>query len=103
MSIVSEIKPLIAKALKDIYDQDIPGSDLTINSTKPEFEGDYTLVLFSFVKQLKKAPEQLGNEIGEYLIKNNAEIFTAFNVIKGFLNLSVSDNYWINFLQSNYS
>ena len=65
MSIVNEIKPLVVKALKDLYGQDFPEADITINSTKPEFEGDYTLVLFTFVKQLKKSPEQLGNEIGE--------------------------------------
>src|SRR5690348_3254006 len=102
MSIVSEIKPLVAKALKELYDQDITPSDLTINSTKPEFEGDYTLVMFSFVKQLKKAPEQLGNEIGEYLVKNNPGLFTSFNVIKGFLNLGIADSYWIHFLQTNF-
>ncbi|NOT51442.1 MAG: arginine--tRNA ligase [Chitinophagaceae bacterium] len=103
MSIISQIKPLAVKALKDLYNYDIAGPDLTINTTKPEFEGDYTLVMFSFVKQLKKSPEQLGNEIGEHLTKSNPEIFTAFNVIKGFLNLTVADNYWINFLQSNFS
>ncbi len=61
------------------------------------------MVLFSFVKQLKKSPEQLGSEIGEALIKSNPEIFTAYNVIKGFLNLTVSDKYWLGFLQSNFS
>lgn len=103
MSIVSQIRPLIAKALKDLYDQDIPGADLTINSTKPEFEGDYTLVMFSFVKQLKKSPEQLGKEIGEYLLQHNPDIFTGFNVIKGFLNLVIADKYWSDFLQANFS
>ncbi|MFI5129399.1 MAG: arginine--tRNA ligase, partial [Chitinophagales bacterium] len=68
-----------------------------------EFEGDYTLVLFSFVKQLKKSPEQLGKEIGELLLKNNPELFSSYNVIKGFLNLVVADRYWLDFLQSNYS
>jgi arginyl-tRNA synthetase len=103
MSIVSQIKPLVVKELKNLYGQDFNESDLTINSTKPEFEGDYTLVLFSFVKQLKKSPEQLGNEIGEALVNANPEIFTAHNVIKGFLNLTIADNYWINFLRSNYA
>lgn len=103
MSIVSQIKPLVAKALKELYGYEAKESELTINSTKPEFEGDYTLVLFSFVKQLKKSPEQLGNEIGETLLKNNPKLFTAFNVIKGFLNLTIADNYWAGFLQSNYS
>jgi len=103
MSIVNQIKPLVAKALKELYNHDVSETDLTINSTKPEFEGDYTLVLFAFVKQLKKSPEQLGNEIGENLLKNNQELFTAFNVIKGFLNLTISDKYWTGFLQTNHS
>ncbi len=103
MSIVSEIKPLVVKELKNLYGQDFAAADLTISSTKPEFEGDYTLVLFSFVKQLKKSPEQLGKEIGEALVNANPAIFTAYNVIKGFLNLTIADNYWINFLQTNYA
>ena len=103
MSIVTQIKPLVVKALKDLYGQDYTESDLTINSTKPEFEGDYTLVLFSFVKQLKKSPEQLGAEIGEALLKASPTIFTAHNVIKGFLNLTIADSYWSDFLQTNYA
>jgi len=103
MGIVNKIKPLIVTALQDLYGQQFQEADLTINLTKPEFEGDYTLVLFSFVKQLKKSPEQLGNEIGEYLIKNNPDLFSSFNVIKGFLNLVVVDSYWINFLQTSYA
>jgi arginyl-tRNA synthetase len=106
MSIVNEIRPLIAKALKDLYGQDNTAgfneNDLTINITKPEFEGDYTLVLFSFVKQLKKSPEQLGKEIGEALLKNKPELFTSYNVIKGFLNLTIADRFWTGFLQANY-
>src|SRR5881398_3654150 len=103
MSIVSTIKPFITKALKDLYGQNSNEVDLTINETKPEFEGDYTLVLFSFVKQLKKPPEQLGNEIGEVLVKNDPGFFKSYNVIKGFLNLTIADSYWISFLQSNFS
>ncbi|MGZ5221811.1 MAG: arginine--tRNA ligase domain-containing protein, partial [Chitinophagaceae bacterium] len=103
MGIVNRIKPLIVTALQDLYGQNFQETDLTINSTKPEFEGDYTLVLFSFVKQLKKAPEQLGNEIGDYLIKNNPDLFSSFNVIKGFLNLVIANDYWINFLQASYT
>lgn len=103
MAIETEIKPLIAKAFRDLYEQHLQQTDLTINRTKPEFEGDYTLVLFSLAKQLQKSPEQLGNEIGNYLIKNNAGLFASFNVIKGFLNLGVADNYWIHFLQTSYT
>lgn len=108
MSIVNQIKSLVLKTLKELYVQDsaVAGfneSDLTINITKPEFEGDYTLVLFSFVKLLKKSPELLGNEIGEKLLKDNPDLFKSYNVIKGFLNLTIDDNYWINFLQTNFS
>ena len=106
MSIVDLIKPLIVKELKALYGEHpiavaFGESELTINATKPEFEGDYTLVLFSFVKLFKRSPEELGNEIGENLTKNNPDIFTAYNVIKGFLNLTISDQYWINFLREN--
>ena len=103
MSIVNEIKGFVAIVLKDLYQFDVAEQDLTINITKPEFEGDYTLVMFSFIKQLKKSPEQLGNEIGEALVKVNPEVFTAHNTIKGFLNLTVADTYWFNFLHSNYA
>ena len=108
MSIVSQIKPIVLKELKTLYPQDplVNGfreSELTISITKPEFEGDYTLVLFSFVKQLKKSPEQLGQEIGEAIITANPDLFTAYNVIKGFLNLTISDKYWLNFLQANFA
>ncbi len=103
MALAQDIKPLVATVLKELYSYEAKESELTINSTKPEFEGDYTLVLFSFVKQLKKSPEQLGAEIGEALVKNNPAIFTAHNTIKGFLNLTISDTYWLNFLQANYA
>lgn len=100
MSIVSEIKPLVGKSLKQLYGYDVTESDLTISTTKTEFEGDYTIVLFSFVKQLRKSPEVLGQEIGELLLKENADLFSSFNVIKGFLNLSITDDYWSEFLNN---
>ena len=98
MSIVNNIRSLLKTTLKDLYDQDFREEELTINLTKPEFEGDYTIVLFSFVKQLKRSPEQLGKEIGENLVSEHAVLFSSYNVIKGFLNLVVKDNYWMNFL-----
>src|ERR1041384_1021710 len=103
MGIVSQVRPLVVKALKTLYGQEFNEADLTINTTKPEFEGDYTLVLFSFVKQLKKSPEQLGKEIGESLVKENPDLFTAYNVIKGFLNLTIAEKYWTDFLGVNYN
>ena len=103
MSITKEIKPLIAASLQQLYGFEAKEPELTINSTKPEFEGDYTLVLFAFVKPLKKSPEQLRKELGEVLTTNYPQLFTAFNVIKGFLNLTISDSYWLNFLNKNFT
>ncbi len=102
MSIIKDIKPLLQASLKELYGYEAAETELTINSTKPEFEGDYTIVLFSFVKQLKKSPEQLGQELGTDLVQKNPGLFTAFNVIKGFLNLSVADAYWNRFLNDHY-
>ncbi|HUM65200.1 MAG TPA: arginine--tRNA ligase, partial [Chitinophagaceae bacterium] len=103
MSIVNHIRSLLKTALRDLYGQDFREEVLTINLTKPEFEGDYTIVLFSFVKQLKRSPEQLGQEIGEKLVNEHAALFASYNVIKGFLNLVVRDNYWINFLHQTHN
>ncbi|TAL40359.1 MAG: arginine--tRNA ligase [Chitinophagaceae bacterium] len=103
MSVISKIRQASKEAIENLYGISLTDMDVQINATKPEFEGDYTLVLFSFVKQLKKSPEQLGNEIGDYLMKNNNDFFSAFNLIKGFLNLTLHDAYWREFLHQNYS
>ena len=103
MSIIGRIKTLVVNELKDLYGPDFHEADLTINITKPEFEGDYTVVLFSFVRQIKRSPEQLGKELGERLVKRSPSLFGAFNVIKGFLNLTITDVYWTEFLQSAFS
>ena len=103
MDIAGHLKVLTARALKELYDYNANPGDLTVTITKPEFEGDYTLVLFSFVKQLKKSPEQLGKELGQHLLGSHPSLFTGHNVIKGFLNLSIADGYWTHFLQSYYN
>src|SRR6266487_945230 len=102
MSVVNQIKSLVVKAVKELYGLDLKEQDLTINSTKPEFEGDYTIVLFALIKSLKKIPEQVGKQLGDYLTANHSTIFQSHNVIKGFLNLTIADQYWINFLQTNF-
>ena len=102
MSVHNQIKAAAAVAISELYGMPVAPGDITVNATKPEFEGDYTIVLFSFVKQLKKSPDTLGNEIGARLLQDHPGMFTAFNVIKGFLNLVVADNYWMSFLQQNH-
>lgn len=102
MSIVIEIKSLVQAALREQYGYSATEKELTINSTKPEFEGDYTIVLFGLVKQLKKSPEQLGEELGRALLDKHGNLFTSYNVIKGFLNLGIADSYWSKVLDDHY-
>ncbi len=83
------------KAIKHIYQTDIAPADISLQETRKEFEGQVTIVTFPFTKFSKRSPEQTGNEIGEYL-KNELKEVSAFNVIKGFLNISLSGTYWIN-------
>lgn len=101
MQISQLIKIQARKAFAALYNLEVGLTDITLNETKPEFEGDYTIVMFSFVKQLRKSPDALCNEVGEWLINNNQSLFSSFNVIKGFLNLVIADTYWLQFLADN--
>lgn len=101
MGIVADIQLAVHQQIKELYQTDFPAGSVLVNETKPEFEGDYTVVLFALVKPLKKSPEGLGQELGAQLVKAHPELFTAFNVIKGFLNLSISEAYWLQFLDAN--
>jgi arginyl-tRNA synthetase len=102
MHIVAQLKPLIAATVSRIFSHSVTAEELTINSTKPEFEGDYTLVLFGLVKKLQQSPEELGQTIGTALSQEHASLFASFNVIKGFLNLTIKDEYWLEFLHKNF-
>ncbi len=103
MSVVAQIKHAAVLAIQDLYQVQVAEKDILVNATKPEFTGDYTLVLFAFVKQLKKAPDVLGNELGEYLVQHHGGLFGSYNVIKGFLNLEITAAYWLDFLQHTYN
>ena len=103
MSIAEQIRMASKTALEKLYSLSTDEKNIQINETKPEFEGDYTLVLFPFIKQLKKSPEQLGKEIGEEMLASHSNFISGFNVIKGFLNLTVNDSCWIDILQNNYA
>ena len=103
MPIIKDLQEAAALGLTALYEQLFTESDFQVNQTKPEFEGDYTVVLFSLVRKLKKSPDIIGKELGDHLIKNYPAIFTKYNVIKGFLNLTISEEYLLNFLQQNFS
>ncbi len=103
MSFTSIIQSAVVKSLEELYGQQFFEKDFQVNETKPEFEGDYTVVLFALLKPLKKSPEILGNELGKHLLKNNAGFISGYNVIKAFLNLNISDEFLISFLTKNYN
>ena len=87
------------KAIEHLYHTDVAATDINLQETRKEFEGQVTVVTFPFTKFSKKSPEQTGNEIGAYL-KGELPAVSAFNVIKGFLNISLTDDYWLDQLNS---
>jgi arginyl-tRNA synthetase len=97
MEINTLIKDIAAKGLKTLYGAEFPDSQLQIQKTRKEFEGDFTLVVFPFLKASKKSPEITAQEVGTYLVSQVDEL-EKFNVVKGFLNLKLTNAYWINFL-----
>lgn len=103
MYLVNSMPALVIKALSELYGAAFSDKDFQINQTKPEFEGDYTVVLFSLLKKTSQSPQVLGEALGKKLVAENASLFTSFNIIKGFLNLTISNTYWLNLLAANYN
>lgn len=97
--IVTTLQNAVAQAVEQLYGEAAEAAKVQVNATPPDFTGDYSIVVFPFVKSAKKAPDAAAAEIGEQLQKNVPEI-KSFNVVKGFLNLEINDAYWQNFLQS---
>ena len=87
----------VQQALSQIYNLNNPV--ISFQKTRKEFEGDFTLVTFPYTKETKRFPEQLGQELGEFLLKNNDQV-SAFNVVKGFLNISLSNKFWLSYFRS---
>ena len=101
MNLVEQLKKAAHEAIVSVYQKNISWDDLQINETKPEFEGDYTLVTFSFVKLIGKKPDDIAQELGNYLVGNN-DMLESFNVIKGFLNLTIRQKFFLSFLNSEW-
>ncbi|MFY9153949.1 MAG: arginine--tRNA ligase [Prolixibacteraceae bacterium] len=99
MSIELILRDQIVEAINKCYNQQIEPSLVQLQNTRKEFEGDITLVVFPFVRMSKKSPEITAAEIGDYLQQNVPEV-DKYNVVKGFLNLVISSEYWINVLNS---
>ena len=98
MQIEQQIQQAAQAAVKALYGQEVPEKMVQLQKTRSEFEGSLTLVVFPFVKMARKSPEQTGAEIGEYLVQNCPAI-SKYNVVKGFLNLSIADAAWSQLLQ----
>jgi arginyl-tRNA synthetase len=99
MNIEALISKAAGDAVKALYGMDATEKMLQLQKTRSEFEGNLTLVVFPFVKAAKKSPEQTAQEIGEYLV-NNCSAVEKFNVVKGFLNLSIGDGAWVELLSA---
>lgn len=90
----SILKEKIREAVNSLYNSEISDSLIQIQATKKDFKGDFTLVVFPILRFSKNTPEQTGNDIGNFLL-NNFNVFSDYNVIKGFLNLVIADLWWV--------
>ena len=100
MNIEQKLTATVIAALNTLYGQEVPEKMVQLQKTKKEFEGHLTLVVFPFLKMSKKGPEQTAQEIGEYLKQNAPELVSAYNAVKGFLNLTIASDCWIKLLNS---
>ena len=95
------LRQLFIKSFTTLYGQEPPVQQVNFQKTRPEFEGDMTIVVFPFVKLAGRNPEQLANEMGAEMIKES-DMIAKFNVVKGFLNLLISDKFWMDFFKANH-
>ncbi len=94
MSLSQILTPSIQKAIQALFDVTV--EKIEFQTTRKEFEGDITMVIFPLLKVIKSNPAELGNKIGNYLVENVSEV-ARFNVVSGFLNIVISDSYYVNF------
>ena len=99
MNIEEKLIASVIDGLRTLYGQEVPAAQVQLQKTKREFEGHLTLVVFPFLRMSKKGPEQTATEIGEYLLAH-APAVAAYNVIKGFLNLTVASSAWVELLDA---
>ena len=95
-----KLTSLVKAAVKSLYNIDATDEQVQLQKTRPEFEGNITIVVFPFVKLARKAPAQVAAEIGEWLIANNQQLIAKYNAVQGFLNLSIDDTFWVKQLEA---
>ncbi len=94
MDIENTIRNKVIEAIKELYNQDVEPATTTITTTRKEFTGDETVVVFPFLRISRKSPEQTAEDLGRYL-EENADEIAGYNIVKGFLNLTLAKHYWI--------
>lgn len=99
MNIESQISSSVIASIKELYGQDVPSGMVQLQKTRSDFEGNLTLVVFPFLKISKKKPEDTAQDIGQYLA-DNCKAVATFNVVKGFLNLTIADTAWVELLNA---
>ena len=99
MDISTKIARAVVSGIKSLYGQDIAAESVQLQETRPEFEGNMTLVVFPYLKMSRKRPEDTAQELGEYLVREVPDVVARFNVVKGFLNLVIAPAQWIGLLQ----
>ena len=99
-SLEQQINELAKAAVKSLYAVEATDEQIQLQKTRPEFEGNITLVVFPFVKIARKAPQQVAAEIGEWLMANGQKLIAKFNAVQGFLNLVIDDAFWIKQLEA---
>jgi arginyl-tRNA synthetase len=97
MSLEEMLLPIISETLSELYGS-VPEDQIQLQKTRPDFDGDITLVVFPFLKVSKKSPEQTGEEIAQSLSKK-LDLIVGFNTVKGFLNFEIADRYWLKRLE----
>ena len=100
MTLEQNIAQLAKAAVKALYDVDAADSQIQLQKTRPEFEGNITLVVFPFVKLARKAPQQVASELGEWLMANGEGLVAKYNAVQGFLNLVIDDVFWVKQLEA---
>ena len=100
MTLEQQLSVLVKSAVKALYTIEVEDSQIQWQKTRPEFEGNITLVVFPFVKLARKAPAQIATEIGEWLTVNGEGLIAKFNAVQGFLNLVIADAFWIRQLRA---
>lgn len=95
MSLENILKQQVTALVIEQYGIEVTDKMVQLQKTRPEFEGHITLVIFPFIKLVRKAPAQLANEIGEALLKRCPELIASFNAVQGFLNLTISNQFWL--------